>query len=236
MQTKLPVDTLSDILFARAYAYDILRRFFLEEPSEEYLKHFVQHDMVGQFPFMSDSALIREGVEDIKEHLTTFDVVNKRADYEDLHWDYTRMIVGPLDLPVPPWESVYVRHDKLLFQAVTMGVRKEYEKFGFEVSDYNIEADDHIGLELDFMYHLTNLSIESAEAKEETSVREVNYLLEAQKTFLTDHLLKFAPELSEKMIENAETQFYVGLGKILKGYLQVDLQVLEELINIEIVQ
>lgn len=236
MTRTLQLAEVTDVLFARAYAYDILRRFFIEEPSEEYVKHFVQQKMIHQFPFIDDAEGIQTGVDDVLEYLENFDPVNKRAHFEDLHWDYTRMLIGPFDLPVPPWESIYVRKDQLLFQGNTMSVRKQYEKFGFEVADYNIEADDHIGLELDFMYHLTKLSLQSAEKNGSNSLNEVKYLLQTQTDFLEQHLLKFAPELCEKMVANANTKFYEGIAKILQHYLIIDSQVLKELLKIDIIQ
>lgn len=224
----------SNILFAREYAYDILRRFFIEEPSQEFLKYFVQQNMFTQFPFVNDSEGIREGVNDIKEYLEQFDAVNNQTHFDNLHWDYTRMFIGPFELPAPPWESVYVRRDRLLFQESTMNVRKEYKKFGFEASDYNMEADDHIGLELDFMYHLNKLCMKSVEENSPNSINKVNYLLTEQQKFLDEHLLKFVSEFTDKVIENADTRFYLGMAKILKHFLNTDSEVLKELLKIEI--
>lgn len=235
MKSTIEVDTLAEILFARLFAYDMLRRVFIEEPSQQYLKHFNQHKMISEFPFSDESAEIKEGVKNIEQYLSEVDVINNNSNFEQLHWDYTKMFIGPFELPVPPWESVYVRGDKLLFQSHTMNVRKQYEHFGFEVSDMNVEADDHIGLELDFMYHLTDLCIQSANAKEENSLAEINYILKAQKDFLTNHLLKFVPRLTDNMKESSTTKFYEGFAQVLNGYLKIDLQVLDELLNNEVV-
>src|SRR3546814_17186855 len=30
------------------------------------------------------------------------------SDYEDIHWDFTRMFIGPQAPVAPPWESCYV--------------------------------------------------------------------------------------------------------------------------------
>lgn len=236
MTTPLAVPDLSDILFAREYAYDILRRFFIEEPSQEYLNYFVQQKMFEQFPFIDDSAGIQEGVNDMKQYLKEFDVVNNQAHFDDLHWDYTRMLIGPFELSAPPWESVYIRKDRLLFQKSTMDVRKAYENFGFEVSDFNLEADDHIGLELDFIYHLNKLCIQSAEEKSSHSLKEINYLLKEQQKFLNNHLLVFVSDFTNNVIENADTKFYVGMAKILNHFLQMDSEVLNELLKIDIIQ
>lgn len=227
----MPLLELNEVLFARGYAYDILRRIFVEEPTQDYLKVLMQQKMIEQFPFIEESEGIQEGVREVIEYLQQVDVVNNLSHFDNLHWDYTRMFIGPFELPVPPWESLYVRKDKLLFQGNTMNVRKKFEKFGFKVSENNIEAEDHVGLELDFMYHLNQLCIESVENKK---INEVQYLLSAQSDFITKHLNAFVPALSRKVMENAETPFYSGMAKILKNYLDVDSQVLKELLNIDI--
>jgi TorA maturation chaperone TorD len=232
--TKIAVSELTNILFARGYAYDILRRFFVEEPSKEYVKHFVQQNMLEQFPFINDSEGIQQGVNEVKQYLNEYDIVNNLTHFDDLHWDYTRMFIGPFELPVPPWESVYTSKESLLFQKTTMDVRKEYRKFDIEVKELNLEADDHIGLELDFMYHLNELCMKSANEQTEHSFKEIHYLLQEQQDFLQTHLLSFVSQFTDKVIESADTKFYAGMAKILKHYLQMDSEVLKELLIIDL--
>lgn len=236
MTMQMAVSDVSEVLFARKYAYDILRRFFLEEPSQEYLKPFVQGKMIDQFPFIYDSSGIQEGVWDIQKYLQQHDVVNNKAIFEDLHWDFTRMTIGPFELDAPPWESYYTRKDQLQFQGLTMDVRRTYKRFNYHVKEFNLEADDHIGLELDFMYHLNSLALQLENSSSRDAVELLSYLLHEQHEFLKKHLLKFAPAFSNNMINNADTGFYRGMAKILKHYLLLDSEVLQELLNIKIVQ
>lgn len=233
MNTQMPLSELENLLFAREYAYDILRRFFIEEPTRDYLKVFVQQKMIENFPFIEDSKGIEDGAREIIEYYNKVDIVTNESNFDDLHWDYTKMMIGPFDLAAPPWESVYVQKEKMLFQKCTMDVRKTYEHFGFQKAAYNIEADDHIGLELDFIYHLNNLCMQSVK---EENIQEVSYLLTQQEKFIEEHLSAFVPELSKRIVEHAETPFYVGMAKVLNHYLQMDSQVLKELISIDIVQ
>lgn len=230
MDERITLSELNNIFHSRRFAYDILRRFFVEEPSKEYLKQFVQKNMSDLFPFKEDSEGIREGIQDINGYLATHDVVNIERHYEELHWDYTRMFVGPFELPTPPWESSYVRKDRLLFQGTTMNVRSYYDKYGIIVSDYNIEADDHIGLEIDFIFHLNELCVKMAEQNESRGLRQV---LHDQQRFINEHLLKFVPEFSQLVQKESNTLFFAGLAKVLHHYLLIDSEVLQELMNIE---
>lgn len=229
--TAIPVQEAVNIFYARQYAYDTLRRFFIEEPSKDYLKEFVQKNMIDVFPFIEESTEIQAGVNEVKEHLANHDVVNIERHYDELHWDYTRLFIGPFQLPAPPWESTYVRKDRLLFQSTTMSVRNYYDKYGFIVADFNMEADDHVGLELDFIYHLNELCLKMAQAND---IQKLNGLLKDQQKFLKEHLLRFVPQFSQQVIEGADTTFYKGFARILQHYLLIDSQVLQELTEIDI--
>ncbi len=234
MKESITFSEISNVFYARQYAYDILRRFFVEEPKNEYLKPFVQKNMIDFFPFKEDSPEIQEGINDMKAYLSSHDVINIERHFDELHWDYTRMFIGPFTLPAPPWESSYVRKDKLLFQGTTMNVRKYYEKYGMIVTDFNIEADDHIGLELDFIFNLNELCIQVIEANNHENVNRLMHLIKEQQTFLEEHLLKFSQEFSQTVVREANTQFYQGLAKVLHHYLLMDSIVLKELMNIKI--
>ncbi|WHX39798.1 molecular chaperone TorD family protein [Mesobacillus sp. AQ2] len=232
----LKVEEIVDLFYARQIAYDMLRRFFMEEPSKEYLSLFIQENVLDAFPFQEESELIASGVKSITNFLEKSKPIISSRDYDDLHWDYTRLLIGPFEVPAPPWESVYLRTDRLLFQKTTMDVRKLYQKYGFQAADYNMEADDHIGLELDFMFRLNSLCIESCATIVDTSVPEVIYLLKEQNNFMRNHLGKFAPAFAKNVIQHAETEFYAGMGMILEGFIDMDSSVLSELLNIELIK
>ncbi|MCM3691870.1 TorD/DmsD family molecular chaperone [Neobacillus niacini] len=232
----ITVEDALEIFHAREFAYDILRRFFIEEPSREYVKLFIQRNMIDLFPFQEESEEIRTGVKKIKDYLAVYNPGMIDQHYENLHWDYTKMFIGPFEILASPWESVYVRKDKLLFQQTTMDVRNLYKKYGFQAGELNIEADDHIGLEIDFLYHLNQLAIESAESQSATALQEIQYLLREQKLFIENHLAEFVPALVSKIGEHADTDFFRGMAILLQYFLIMDSKVLNELLNIEMIQ
>lgn len=235
MKQSITQSELNYILKARQFIYDILARFFVEEPSREYLEYFVENDLISLMPFVEDSKDMENATEYIKKYLNEHDVINNNDDYENLHWDYTRMFIGPLELPAPPWESVYVRKDHLLFQENTIAVQRKYEEFGFVIRDQNMEAEDHVGFELDFMFHLNELCIEAIEKAEPNALSHLYYLIDQQEKFLENHLLVFVPEFSERVIESAETQFFKGMAKLLHAYLKLDRVILHEIANTDVV-
>ena len=74
MASNMLTPNIKGILLARKYAYDILRRFFIEEPSKEYLRIFFGKKMHHQFPFKEEDKDIAEGMTRI-ENMTIIPTV-----------------------------------------------------------------------------------------------------------------------------------------------------------------
>jgi TorA maturation chaperone TorD len=215
------------LLEARIFAYDLLKQTFIEEPTRDFLKALSGDHVIRSFPFAREHPLILEGVNQVSKYLSRPDALADEA-YEKLHWDYTRMFIGPYKLPAPLWESAYLNEEHLLFQAETLEVRRAYLKYGFLPRDYPHGAEDHLGLELDFMYQLSEITRDKMEQTGREGLAEI---LEDQKAFLGKHLLKWVPDLAGDIVKSADTEFYKGMAKILKGYLELDRQAVEELLD-----
>ncbi len=136
------------------------------------------------------------------------------ATFINLRDDYTRLFVGPGELPAPPWESVYTNKDRAVFQRETVSVKNWYLRFDLVLaSEYN-EPADHIGLEFGFLAHLAELTIAASDIRDGA---EVKRLIHAQRGFLSQHLLKWAPRWADDVANNARTDFYRGLGWLARG-------------------
>jgi putative dimethyl sulfoxide reductase chaperone len=222
-------DTIRLFLETRIFVYDVLRRIFLEEPNKQLLGIITQKGFFESFPFTEEHQEIREGVDQIVAFLKKHDLESEE-EYDSLRWDYTRMFIGPDKLPAPLWESAYLNKEGLLFQEQTLRVRQAYLKYQFLPKNFQQEADDHLGLELDFMYQLSQQTLEYMQNQNLEVLQEV---LEDQKAFLQDHLLKWVTDLTVNIVESANLDFYPGVSKVLKGYLAFDLEALEELLDID---
>lgn len=220
---------LEPLLRSRLFGYDLLRRTFLEEPTKGFLESLCdeQTQVIEVFPFRTELTEIEEGAEQVALFLGKFDV-NDKADFDRLHWDYTRLFIGPHEVPTPPWESAYLSEEHLLFQVETLRVRKAYRKYAFIPVNYGHEADDHLGLELDFMYQLCKLSLENLGNQDLGNLLDV---LKDQREFMEEHLLKWIPTLCKDIVLHAQTEFYQGMAKLLKGFLEVDRRAIEELLD-----
>lgn len=224
LQKTAEFTEIQNLLELRIFAYDILRKVFLAEPTKELVAQLLD-GIINFFPFNEEDLLIKEGIEQVSNYFQTFDM---DKNFDGLHWDYTKMFIGPYKIQAPIWESAYLNREGLLFAEETLVVRRLYLQYNLLSAQYRIEADDHLGLELDFMYQLSTLA--NNHAQEENSL-QLQKVFADQCEFLKEHLLKWIPSFSNKVIKHAETDFYKGMVKILNGFLTIDKIGLEELLT-----
>ena len=222
-----PSEGIGHFLEARAFAYDILKCVFWQAPAKKFIKLLIEGEIIQTFPFAESSTVICETVERIGKYLGKQDILS-RKNCEHLHWDYTRMFIGPGKVPAPPWESIYRDVEHLHFSEETLEVRNAYRKYNLVHKNLGREPDDHIGLELDFLHKLSEMAKEKAESVDETGLAEI---LQDQMAFLDEHLLKWVPEWTKDVVRSADTEFYRGMAQLLEAYLHFDHETIGELLN-----
>lgn len=210
-----------DYFYARRFAWDLLRRLFMEEPTPALLSYLKHEHPFRLFPHLEDTPAVDRAREDIAGFLAEREFQAEDADFDDLHWDFTRLFIGPEAPLAPPWESVYVSRDKLLFQKNTQLVQQYYQTYGFRLASGELEAADHIGFELDFLYHLSEQTVALTEAGAQEGA-DFQRLLAAQLTFLRQHLLAFVEPFSRHLYNHAQTDFYRALSTVLTHFAQQD--------------
>ncbi|HLN59919.1 MAG TPA: molecular chaperone TorD family protein [Symbiobacteriaceae bacterium] len=219
-------EELEAVLEARAFAYRMLANAFLAEPVREQIAALAATGAVSLFPYAADSELVAQGVAEATAYLSA-PANGTDAAFDALVWDYTRMFIGPGKLPAPPWESAYSNEDRLLFQEQTLAVRKAFRQYGLVLATAPSNPEDHIGLELEFLYHTGCVALEQAKARDVAGLERV---LRDQQAFLNEHLLTWAPDFANDVAKSSTTGFYRGMARILSGFLRVDRAVLEELL------
>ncbi|CEG26946.1 TorD/DmsD family molecular chaperone [Bacillus sp. B-jedd] len=135
----------------------------------------------------------------------------------ELKDEFTYLFVGPNVLPAPPWESVYLGKEALLFEETTLKVRECYKDFGLSFIHENREAEDHILIEMEFLGYLITESIEKNEPARNKE------LLIGQINFLEEHFLKWAPKFCEKLLEHCKTEWYQGIALLLEEYINLEI-------------
>lgn len=138
------------------------------------------------------------------------------------------MFVGPGHLQAPPWESVYLSEERIIFDEHTLAVREFYRDWGVNTKTINKEPDDHIGFQMEFM---SILSSKAANAAGENNIGELEKTLKAQDEFLKTHTLTWIDKFSENVVLNSQTDFFKGLGLFLVEYVKMDEELLVDLIK-----
>lgn len=227
------VTAVAEYLHTRGIVYDFLRRTFFEEPDRRYLNICQSCGFFEDIPFSASIDSVRTGAELVAGYFAKCDPLHDDEEYALLRWDFTRAFVGPCAPVAPPWASYYLEPDRLLFQDTTLAVRKVYARYGIMAGDrLNSEADDHVGIELDFIFLLNQRSIEMLEKANWTSLPiEVFSLLEEQRNFIRSHLLTFIPSFVELLFKEAQTDFYKGAALILAGFLEGDIAMLNAIME-----
>ncbi len=202
----------AETLIAQQLAYTFLGKAFYEPPTLELIQAIADDDLFSDWPFGSTNAEESAGLDQLRQFSARWD----SAQFEDLRRDYARLFVGPNRLLAPPWESVYRSSEHLLFERQTFEVRQQYQRYGMETRQSNVEPDDHIGLELRFMAHLDGLALFSMEKGDTNLTIEA---VEATGRFLTEHLLQWTPQFLDLVMKSANTAYYRAVAQLTLGCL-----------------
>lgn len=217
--TQRPFDydeeQMTEALTGELLLFGLLGKLLYENPEQSMLQQLVDDEVFSGVPFAASQQQVQKGLSLLQQWASTFNSDATGATL-DLKADYTRLLVGTVQLPVSPWESVYYSDERLLFQESTMDVRRWYRRFGLEAVNLKKEPDDHIGLELAFMAHLAGRAVQALEVGNREAFQEV---FQAQRDFARRHLLVWAPLWCAQMVEYANTPFYRGLALMLRGAL-----------------
>jgi TorA maturation chaperone TorD/ferredoxin len=138
----------------------------------------------------------------------------------DLTGAHYRLFVGPLPPLAHPYESVYRTPEGRLMGAVTTQVRRAYAEAGLAIAEDSRELPDQLTVELEFMAFLTN---EEANALEQRNDDLVIAILERQAAFLRDHLTRWVPEFSHRVVSAGESDFYSTAATTLAAFVVQDL-------------
>lgn len=144
------------------------------------------------------------------------------ADLEAFKVEFSRLFVGPYEMPAAPYGSVYLEEGRKMMGDSTLDVKIRYREAGLNTAKTFKDAPDHISAELEFMYYLIFKEIEAfSKSYTETAID----FIQKQKSFLEDHLMFWVPQFTANIIENAETSFYQNLAKATETFLKENYEI-----------
>lgn len=203
----------SESLEAFALALRLLGMAFYLPPTKQFLCEIGSGDLLTEWPIGLDEPETGAGLRLLHRTLNSKKI---SALLPAVYEDYLALFVGPGHVSAPPWESVYLSHDHLLFDEQTAQVREAYARFGLQIPRIDREPDDHIGFELLFLSHLAGTA---ANSLENSDTPEALCCLAAARNFLYTHPQKWVALFSQNLDKHACTDYYRGLGQLLLGSL-----------------
>jgi TorA maturation chaperone TorD len=216
---------LAEILVIRGCVYDMLRRLFLLGPEENIISDFF---VLATAYRELDEAACYSWERRFSSQLQTMRLTAIKTVSRQLKPEFTRLFIGPRQVPAPPYESCYRSPERVLMQAMAIQVREQYRSAGLEVKRLNREPDDHIGLELEFMYYLNH---QASAALMTQSVPALLAALERQDGFLTRHLSEWTTAFCDDIAANARQEFYRCLAEFLNGFILTDCVQLKQMLQ-----
>lgn len=199
-------------LAGQALVFNLLGKLWYEYPEPAWLQALADEAVFDEIPFGAERPEVAAGL----ARLQAWSRENSagRLALDTLRADYTRLFIGPGKIIAPPWESAQVDEERLTFQEETLAVRGWYRRFGLQAARQYNEPDDHVGLELAFLAHLTQLALAALAEGDQVRVAE---LLLAERAFLAEHLHKWLPAWSAQVVQHAHTDFMRGLAQVTGG-------------------
>lgn len=189
--------------------YDLLRCLFLTGPSPDLLEAIVAVDRVSlglprhiDHDLETMQAVVGENI----ERLPSWS--------ESLLVEFTRLMVGPGETPVVPYGSFYLSPTRNLMTEETQGVRAMYLDAGMAVQNLNRIPDDHLGIELEFLYWLT----QQTAACVDDGAREARVRFrDLHDSFIRDHYSKWVPEFADALDHATSEPFFRTIATLLKS-------------------
>ena len=215
-------DELVGLLEARSSTYALLARLYRKEIDEELLDEL--HEML--YPMNTGNDDVDRGYLLIATYLS-----NLWTDsLTELSIDYTRCFIGvgaEAFSAAYPYESVYTSEKRLLMQEARDEVLSLYRACGIAKAEDWTDAEDHIALELEFEKVLCERTVKALRSGDEDAAFS---LLEAQQSFLEEHLCAWVPMMMADLKRFAHTKLYSGLAYLTEGYLDTDSVFLKNLL------
>ncbi len=212
---------LQEIFNNSAQMYAFIARLYRVEVDEQLWEQLKKSD----FAAVPDIPKLTEG------YLMMDTYLKNHGDdpITDLAVDYARTFLGfgpTAGQGAFPYESVYTSHDGVIMQEARDEVVELYRKENMVKDASFREPEDHIAFELVYLEHLC-YKLEEALQNDDDAM--LSLYLSKKIDFLQNHIMNWVPRFCIDIDKVAGTLFYKALAKITLGYLQMGLELAEEL-------
>ena len=199
---------------ARINIYALISRLTMSEVDEGLLKSIEEDEnMLSFFPTYKNWKKRKEY--DRKELIEQY-----------LNVDFTNLFL----LHLVPYESFYMREDQMMETGGDNPVQALFNEFEFrvELDKARVMGADHIGIELEFMYKLTDAQMK---ALEDDNMEVAADIARIEYGFMKDHLLEWSTMYLLNVKSEAGTAFYFDLADFAMEFILSDFEYLTALKN-----
>jgi TorA maturation chaperone TorD len=214
---------LAGMLDGRAETYRFFASVFFKELSEDAIDELA----VATYPDDTGNKSLNQGYALLRRYFV-FAGSDMRT---ELACEYARVFLAAgvytevRDIAVP-YESVFTSEGQMIMQDSRDDVCARYRVDGFKVASTLHEPDDHLSIELEYLASMAERTLELLRSSNDGAALFES--IQRQKEFIRLHLLNWLPALREAVLRYATLPFYIGMLLVLEGYLQEDLELLED--------
>lgn len=195
-----------DRIEAKASTYRLLSACFYE-PEDCYL----EENVYGQL-----TEALQQVAPELSSLATQMDEAFRHVGAAELLQDFSRLFMGPFEIPAKPYGSVYIDGEKVVMGDSTMNAKANYAIADFDVAEDIKELPDHISVELEFLYLL---SFRQAEAHAKNDASQAIRFQELEKSFLVDHLGRWIEPFCIRIRQHAQTVYYKLLADLAEKFV-----------------
>lgn len=219
------VGQMSQVNRSRASYYRMLASLFYRELGSEQIARLAQTDFTG---LDAGEELMGEGYALIAHAVRKPD----RATRQKLAVDYARVFLAAGvydDHRAIPYESVFTSEDGLLMQDARDDVYRRYCAEHVGVDEDSHEPEDHIAFECEFMSTLAERADDALQAGD---FHEAHRLMSASHDFHRTHLENWIDAFCDRIDSCAQTEFYRGVSKLARGFIAMDRDSIEDIVDV----
>lgn len=203
----------SDLFLAFSMSFRFLCQVYIEVPDKKFIENIFRNNLFFEWPVGENQKTVSRGLKILQDYSSQW----KPVLMESLKQDYTRLFIGLEKILAPPYASVYLSEDHLMYEKPVLDVRRFYKKIGLHVNPIKREPDDHIGFEL---FCLSFLCENSDQAAKQNEIQKFDGFQTALSEFLSDHLNSWLNSFLSKVLDKAQTSFYRGVAFLTLGLVE----------------
>lgn len=215
---------LVEVNRGRAGFYRMLAQLYFKELTAEQVKHLAGMDFSGM---SGDDETIAEGYADIRRYLRHANGGTR----QELACDYahTFLAAGNYEtFAATPYESVFTSEMGLLMQEARDEVYKTFCSQHIQPDESLHLPEDHISFEFEFVATMLD---RINDAILDGAFGHACELAQVVSDFHRDHQLNWIDDLCDSVDDVAQTRFYKGVGKVTRGFVHADTEVIADVID-----